>query len=67
MNEYITCSFVDPVEKIHWATFIDSDKERIDSFARYLQKSQHPENILIVFYSDHKEQLLTDYLKEMKD
>ena len=67
MNEYITCSFVDPVAKIHWATFIDSDKERIDSFARYLKKSNHAKNVLIVFYSDHKEQLLTDYLKEIKE
>ena len=66
MMTEITCSFVDPVERLHWVTFVDQPKDRIDSFARYLKGSIGWKNIVIWFYHDHTEKRLEDYLDELE-
>ena len=66
MMTEITCSFVDPVEKLHWVTFVDQPKDRIDSFARYLKGTIGWKNIVIWFYTDHTEKRLEDYLTELE-
>ena len=57
---------MDPVEKLHWMTFVDQPKDRIDSFARYLKGAVGWKNIVIWFYTDHTEKRLEDYLNELE-
>ena len=66
MTDFVTCSFVDPVRKFHYMSFVDQPKKKIDDFAKYLKGCLGWKDIVIWIFNDHSEKRLEDYLNELE-